>query len=317
MPTPASPYATLFGEGLIAEASRAFPARYAAVTTSTPWRLAAPLLHHPPTETILVSELEMAYLEGILESLGPVEAFVGVGAGMAVDAAKYLAWRRGLPLFQIPTTLSSNAPFAPFAGVRNAPVRPIGYILPQATLVDPLLIRQAPRALNLAGVADILAVHTALGDWRLAAARGAPPPWNAAVAREAASWIDRTEAAIDEIVRLTTPGIRLVTGLYEAQGQTLLDAPNDTFLGGSEHLWVQNLERLTGRHFIHGEVVALGVLIGDWVLCHEPKRMLRLIQRLGIRHRPADLALSTETIRATLETLPDFLAWRGASRYSW
>ena len=146
MPTIMNPisYPTLYGENIIAAESERFPSRYAIVATPTPWSIVEPLLHHSPAEVTLVSDLEISTLDAALEQVGPVEAFVGVGAGMAIDAAKYVAWRRGVNLFQIPTTTSSNAMFTPSAGVRSAPVRPIAHIIPEAILVDFQVIQQAP-----------------------------------------------------------------------------------------------------------------------------------------------------------------------------
>jgi len=314
--TTQSSSSTIYGENLIAEGSRDFPVRYAVVTTASPWRLVEPLLHHPPAEVILVPNLEMPTLDTLLAKAEPVEAFVGVGAGMAIDAAKYMAWRRGARLFQIPTTTSSNAPFTPSAGVRKAPVRPLGHIIPAAILVDLGLIQQAPRSLNLAGVGDILAAHTALWDWRLAVARGTGPPWDPHWAEIARGWVERVEAATDQIAALTNDGIRQVMQLHEEMGAALVEVGQTSFLAGSEHWWTQDLEHLTGRHFLHGEVVSLGIVIASWIQVNEARRMRDLIEKLGIQYRPYDLGLSVREIKASLETLPEFLGSRHPP-YSW
>jgi glycerol dehydrogenase-like iron-containing ADH family enzyme len=53
-------------------------------------------------------------------------------------------------------------------------------------IVDAALIRTAPAHLNRGGVGDILSIHTALYDWRLAHARTGEP-YDAAVAQQSAA----------------------------------------------------------------------------------------------------------------------------------
>ena len=59
------------------------------------------------------------------DSLGAAGSIMGSGGliimddtSCMVDVAKYFAWRRGLPLFQVPTAMSVNAPFGHRAGLR-------------------------------------------------------------------------------------------------------------------------------------------------------------------------------------------------------
>jgi glycerol dehydrogenase-like iron-containing ADH family enzyme len=276
-----------------------------------------PLLHHAPAHVALVPDLELGTLDVALATVPEVDAFVGVGAGMAMDAAKYMAWRREVDLFQIPTTTSSNAMFTPSSGVRNSPVRPLGHALPQIILVDYGLIRQAPQALNAAGAADILAAHTALWDWQLAVARGMEPPWDEQVAQEGRGWLRRLDEAAQDVRRLSDGGIRVLMQLHEAMGLASTDPHRASAQAGSEHWWSMNLERITGRHFVHGEIVALGVVIGSWIQRNRPQWARDLVERLGIRYRPADLGLTPDAIRASLEMIPEFLQVRPIRRYSW
>ena len=46
-------------------------------------------------------------------------AVVGLGGGRALDVAKFFAWRRGRPLFQVPTSMGTNAAFAHRAALRH------------------------------------------------------------------------------------------------------------------------------------------------------------------------------------------------------
>ena len=104
---------------------------------------------------------------------------IGLGGGSALDTAKYVTWKTGKPLFQIPSITSVDAAFTDAIGVRiDQRVRYIGHILPQRVVLDIDLVRSAPPRLNRSGVGDILSCHTALYDWRLALARGVGAAWD-------------------------------------------------------------------------------------------------------------------------------------------
>ena len=61
------------------------------------------------------------------ERLPRAAAIIGLGGGQALDVAKFLAWTRRLPLFQVPTATTVNAPF----GHRVRPPRPRPRPLPR------------------------------------------------------------------------------------------------------------------------------------------------------------------------------------------
>ncbi|HKZ91370.1 MAG TPA: iron-containing alcohol dehydrogenase, partial [Candidatus Limnocylindrales bacterium] len=74
-----------------------------------------------------------------------------------------VAWTRQLPLFQLPTAMSVDAPFGQRAGLRqDGLVRYLGWAVPEAVYVDIDVIQAAPKALNRAGVGDTLCYHTAI-----------------------------------------------------------------------------------------------------------------------------------------------------------
>jgi glycerol-1-phosphate dehydrogenase [NAD(P)+] len=105
-------------------------------------------------------------LDLITQELPAHASVIGLGGGRALDVAKYLTWRRPVPLFQVPTSTSVNAAFAQRAAVRVGElVRYVGWAVPEAVYVDFDVIRRAPDALNRSGVGDIFCYHTAHWDW--------------------------------------------------------------------------------------------------------------------------------------------------------
>ena len=93
--------------------------------------------------------MELAKLDRDVEATADdgAEVIVGFGGGTALDTAKYLAWKRGLPLVQIPTITSVDAGFTDAIGVRaDGHVRYVGTIEPEEVVLDIDLIRSAPGA---------------------------------------------------------------------------------------------------------------------------------------------------------------------------
>lgn len=92
----------------------------------------------------LVSSLEIDHVEQVLAWLPEIKAVIGIGGGVAIDIARYLAWRRNLPLFQVPTSMSVIAPFAHRAAVRDkAILKYVGFHVPEMVSVDDDVIQSA------------------------------------------------------------------------------------------------------------------------------------------------------------------------------
>ena len=130
-------------------------------------------------------------------------AIIGLGGGQAIDVAKFFAWTRRLPLFQVPTATTVNAPFGHRSGVRDhGRVRYLGWAIPEAVYIDFDVIASAPPNLNRSGVGDVLCYHTARFDWELADRLGrteARWPYDQRLVDDAATVMGSVIDALDEI----------------------------------------------------------------------------------------------------------------------
>src|SRR5258705_9216002 len=133
-----------YGRELVAELPKIVNPPFLVVAARDLWpRFAA---HFEATESHvhLVESLEIDDLERILGELPQIKAVIGIGGGVAIDVAKYFAWRRQLPLFQVPTSMSVNAPFAHRAAVRDQGIlKYVGFHVPEMVYVDYDIVQSA------------------------------------------------------------------------------------------------------------------------------------------------------------------------------
>jgi len=226
---------------------------------------------------------------------------------MALDFAKYVAWRRGCEPILVPSIASVDACVTNTIAVRDeGKVHYIGFVVPQTVLVDFDLLQSAPPHLNRAGLGDILSIHTALWDWQ-AAARAGRIAYDEEVARQAAALVDQLEARTEEIHAVTEGALRWLIEAYAAENALCLRVGHASPEEGSEHFFAYNVEHRTGRGHVHGELVSLGVLLMARLQEHEPVRVERILQTAGVRFQPHDLGLALAEVEEALRTLPAYV----------
>jgi glycerol-1-phosphate dehydrogenase [NAD(P)+] len=301
-------FPTVFGRGLVAELPNFVPRPYLVVTMDDLWPRFEALLGDGLGAVHLVRTLDLDELGKEAEALPACAAVVGLGGGQAVDVAKFFAWTRRLPLFQVPTAMTVNAPFGHRAGLRTGGrVRYLGWAVPEAVYVDLDVIRQAPPALNRSGVSDVLCYHTAHHDWRLARDLGREEPrwpYDERLVAAARARLEAVLAHLDDIRAVNEEGIRALVLAHRWGGATFHDSGwNPRHIEGVDHFLFYNLERLTGRHFIHGQPVGLGIYAGSVLQDNHPEEMLSALHRAGVDIRPEAMGITWDDVAEGLRTL--------------
>lgn len=281
--------------------------RYTICVNDPPWSAISESIPIPE-RVILAWDMDVNHLESLLAEEPDSETVVGFGGGSAMDTAKFVAWRTGKKLIQIPTITSVDAGFTDAIGARmNQKVNYLGEIFPDFVVLDVELIRSAPRRLNRAGVGDVLSCHTGLYDWRIATDRAQGAVWDEELAQLGRSLLDELAEMVDDIWEVSEDAIRWLVSAYRRIGAASHHARHSRFEEGSEHFLGYCYEHLTGTHQTHGELISMCTMAMSALQDNEPQLVNSIIRRSGVRAHPADLGIDSETFFTALLELPTYV----------
>ena len=155
------------------------------ITQPEPWASLEPDLGTQPAAVVHGRGPRARLPRGASSPDLPAGPVLGIGGGSAMDAAKWLHWRRGVPLWQVPSLPSVDACFTHMVAVRDETgVHYSADAIPEMVFVDFDLMREAPAHLLRGGIGDVFTCHTARWDWEYAVARGHDPAWDDFAASE-------------------------------------------------------------------------------------------------------------------------------------
>ena len=308
-------FPTVMGRGLFGEFRNFVNPPFLIVTMPDLWDIFRHEFEGADYRLYLTDSIEQADLDRDAAALTDVRAIIGLGGGQALDVAKYFAWRRNLPLFQAPTALSVNAVYSHRSGVRDGgKVIYRGYAVPECVFIDYDVLRAAPRHLNWSGIGDILCFRTGVLDWRYARDIGRIEekwPWDQNLADQSLAKVQGIIDSIDGIRAMTDAGIdALVDGLkwgtsFQGSGWC------PRHIEGTDHFLFYTLEKQTGKKFLHGQPVGLGIVVGTMLHEEGAEEMLDTIAGIGLDVRPPAMGLTWDQaaegltgMRAYVNTLP-------------
>jgi len=299
-----------FGRGILAKASRAW-GDYLLITMPDAWKSAERMLAKKPAAIHYVTTMERAAIEKQTGRLPKADTIVGLGGGTALDFAKFVGWKQGVDPVLVPSAASVDAGVCASIAVRERnKVHYIGYSLAREIICDFALMQTAPKNLNRAGIGDILSIHTALWDWNFAAAQG-KAEYNDNYAKATAALVDELEAKALEINQTSDQALKWLMQAYARENAVCVRNGSSRPEEGSEHFFAYNVEKLTGRSFVHGELVCLGVLLLSRLQENNPERVMRILKKTGVRFHPAQLGLSRAVVEKSLLTLRSFVEKEG------
>jgi glycerol dehydrogenase-like iron-containing ADH family enzyme len=276
---------------------------YALITMQEPWELFKDRHQQTPACVFFVDELDWYKLEALERQLPEVDAVLALGGGTVTDAAKYLAWKRHLPVDVFPSITSVDAAVTKSVAARSGGhVTYIGYIVPRNVYIDYPLIQGAPKRLNISGVGDIICSYTALWDWRLAYEHKAEA-YDPDAVKAMEVWLERILAEADEIRTMSKNGIQLIMQAFEDISLICRRFGSSRPQEASDHTFAYNAEFQTGKHFLHGELVALGTYVMACLQGNDTAYLTDVYEKTGLLWQPKDVGITREEFTKTMSTL--------------
>jgi glycerol dehydrogenase-like iron-containing ADH family enzyme len=314
---PAREYDIRFGHGLLKAESAKWPA-YLAVTTPSAWKAAQPYLAKQPVGVGFNKWLDRTHLESVAASLpNDAKLVIGLGAGRALDHAKLVAKRKGLPLIQVPTVVSTGAIIHGFVG--NWTGRVISGSLAEVdceyVVVDYDLVLEAPERLNTAGLGDVLCGYAGIAEWKYNSARGYGPAFDknevAGVEAHHREIVEGFPATLGPGKELTPASVRFIMKAVQDRDDRMLRHPAAP---GADHAFCFAIEKANDQYWIHGEGCALGAVLVTWHTGQSPETLVQRLDLCRVRFRPRDMEVSKEQLRLGLEELPLWMGDKAAGR---
>jgi glycerol-1-phosphate dehydrogenase [NAD(P)+] len=213
------------------------------------------------------------------------ELIIGVGGGKVLDVSKVVGTRMNVPVMLVPTALSNDAICSPVASIRVNPTKSISIEvgMPWAVVIDLDIVARSPNRLFASGLGDLLSNKTALVDWKLAqqAKKEKINAFAFLISNNA------VETFLNTVTRNNLCKATLLQVTAESlimSGLAMAIAGSSRPCSGSEHLISHALDSCGGGKALHGEQVAIGLLISEYLQGNRDSEnsMRQHFKRLGL-----------------------------------
>lgn len=283
--------------------------KFVVTTMDIPWQIAKDRIGGSPVAVQMVDSMEWNVVEEQIAALPDCDAVVAIGGGRAIDFGKYMSWKRGCRLISLPTVLSVDAFVTPKAGLRrNHRVEYLGESSPDPLVIDYDLLRLAPNALNIAGVGDLLSIHTATFDWEIAHRAGRSEfVFSQDDIDRARTILGNVHEHATEIRQCSDVGLQSIVDGYMQVNTICLPADHYRVEEGSEHFLFYELEERLKRPFIHGQIVGLGIYVMSRLQENDHAEIVHLMDDLGLDYRPASMEIDRADLYSSLRRLREYV----------
>lgn len=311
---PAAEHDLRYGDDLLLRESGQWP-QYFMVSSPRAHEAARPQLTREPAVFEYASTLDWSHLQAITDRVPKgTELIIGLGGGVALDASKYVALKKGLPLILVPSIVSTGAIihsiFAKWNGHGTVGVSDTWpWIDFDYVIVDTQLVLKAPYHLNTAGFGDILCGYSGFCEWRRNARLGIGESFDESAVAVAAGHYEHITSGfpqtLDDAGDLTADSVRFIMQAVQERDAKNLRHPEAVL--GDHALWLA-AEEINDRGWVHGEFLALASVIIAWHCNEGLETLTGWLDTCKVRWHPGDMGVSREELRRALEFVPEFMA---------
>lgn len=268
----------LQGEGLVAGLPgtiKSFGEKGLIISSRTAKNILANSIGQFKVDGILVEEFGGECCEKEIERLSDIvrlnhiDTVVGMGGGKAIDTAKIVADRAGLPVIIVPTIASTDAPCSGCAIIytEQGVFDSVYYqkMNPQAVLVDMEVIANAPVRFLVAGMGDALATWFEARSCQRTQSENCCGGYGTLTAFTLAKLCYDTLLRYGSAAKVANENHIITAALHHiAEANILLSGIGFESAGlAAAHSIHNGLSAMEGTHaYYHGEKVAFGVLAG-------------------------------------------------------
>lgn len=205
------------------------------------------------------------------------QAIIGLGGGKALDVAKYIAFLSRTPFISVPGSLSNDGFCSPQSSLTiDGRRRSLPSAMPFGVVLDTGVCLDAPEALWLSGVGDLVAKFTAVADWKLAFhARGT------LVDDFSALLSDATVLQFKAHPRRDLEGVKQLGTALMLNGIAMGISGSSRPASGSEHLISHALDGLSKRPRLHGIQVGVASYLISLLQQENSELIGDLLQKTG------------------------------------
>ena len=204
-------------------------------------------------------------IEAIIPELDNPDVLITVGSGTLMDFARYPANKLGIPFVAVPTLASSDGFTANVCSVViDGQKRSIPMHAPALVCADLNIISGAPHRLTVSGIADILAKHISIADWKIAHIVSGEY-YCERTAAAAAEALELMTGCVSTMLRGGEPDYEAMMMAQMISGLSMQMLGNSRAASGAEHLIAHLVEmkppRFENAEGIHGECVGVGAVL--------------------------------------------------------
>ncbi|MBW4438733.1 MAG: iron-containing alcohol dehydrogenase [Pleurocapsa minor GSE-CHR-MK-17-07R] len=282
----------------------------ALLTGARAWNSVNALLELPIVAQAEPDRVEVSYLDDLAANLPKqVEVVYGVGGGLVSDVAKYLGWKRKLPVVIVPTVLSQDGYFTSLVAARNGGTTHYIETGPVSKVIMNWdVIRTAPPHVRGAGIIELLCIVTGLLDWRYAAEHNKTTfdtrfqPWAAGIMAGIAQQAFKIAAGVG---KGNVESLRNLLDLMCLEVQLTNQIGHNRPQEGSEQFFAYAYETKypRSRPLPYADRVAPGLLIAAALHGQDVGPIRDTLASAGLRTDQ----LPPDTIRDTLKILPEYV----------